>query len=138
MATFEAGGGCFTVVSFHAKTKKEQPETEIKYFKDFPALYPENNLVFLGDFNLSESHSVFNPLKNMGYKPALQGQKSSLRQKCLSDGCLASEYDNIFYKPVRLKVAEKGIIHFYRNTPTFEQARAVSDHVPVYIRFSMN
>lgn len=136
MATFETGGELITVVSFHAKTKKEQPETEIKYFKEFPALYPEHNLVFLGDFNLSESHSVFNPLKSMGYAPALQGQKTSLRQKCMPDGCLASEYDNIFYRPDKLAVAEKGILHFYRNLPAFEQARAISDHVPVFIKFT--
>ena len=65
------------------------------------------------DFNLPKSHTVFNTLKKMGYVPALVNQKTSLRQKCLSDGCLASEYDNIFYLKSRINVIEKGIIHFY-------------------------
>jgi endonuclease/exonuclease/phosphatase family metal-dependent hydrolase len=137
-ATFEVSGKQITVVNFHAITKAKQPETEVKYFKFLPALYPGLKLVFAGDFNLPQSHSVFNPLKGMGYLPALVNQKTSLRQQCLDDGCLTSEFDNIFYKPEHLKVSEKGIIHFYRKVETFEKARLISDHVPVYIKFDLN
>lgn len=97
-ASFQKEGKIFTLVNFHAITKSKQPETEIKYFKFLPAEYPTLNLIFCGDFNLPESHSVFNPLKSMGYSSLLQGQKTTLRVRCLSDGCLSSEYDNIFYK----------------------------------------
>ena len=44
LATFKYGAKEFTLVNFHAKTKKLQPETEIKFFKFFPALYPEQAL----------------------------------------------------------------------------------------------
>ena len=134
-ATFSIGDKSFTLVNFHAITKSKQPETEVKYFKFLPDEYPGLKLVFVGDFNLPQSHSVFNPLKKMGYRSALVNQKTSLRQKCLSDGCLASEYDNIFYKPDHLQLIEKGIIHFYEKVETFDKARLISDHVPVYITF---
>lgn len=137
-ATFSIGGKSLTVVNFHAITKSKQPETEVKYFKFLPEEYPGLKLVFVGDFNLPQSHSVFNPLKKMGYQPALTNQKTSLRQRCLSDGCLASEYDNIFYKAEHLQLVEKGIIHFYKKVDTFEKARLISDHVPVFIRFNLN
>lgn len=137
-ATFISGGKSLTVVNFHAITKSKQPETEVKYFKLLPEEYPGLKLLFVGDFNLPESHTVFNPLKKMGYQPALTNQKTSLRQRCLSDGCLASEYDNIFYKPEHLQLTDKGIIHFYEKVNTFEKARLISDHVPVYIKFSIN
>ncbi|MDY0103447.1 MAG: endonuclease/exonuclease/phosphatase family protein [Lentimicrobium sp.] len=137
-ATFTSGGKSLTVVNFHAITKSKQPETEVKYFKLLPEEYPGLNLIFVGDFNLPQSHSVFNPLKKMGYHPALTNQKTSLRQRCLPDGCLASEYDNILYKPEHLQISEKGIIHFYEKVDTFEKARLISDHVPVYIKFSIN
>jgi endonuclease/exonuclease/phosphatase family metal-dependent hydrolase len=136
-ATFTSGGKSLTVVNFHAITKSRQPETEVKYFKFLPEEYPGLRLLFVGDFNLPQSHSVFNPLKKMGYQPALTNQKTSLRQRCLSDGCLASEYDNIFYKPEHLQLVEKGIIHFYEKVDTFEKARLISDHVPVYIKFEL-
>ena len=80
LATFLKDGKEFTVVSFHAKPKAKQPETEIKYFKFFPSLYPKLNLIFCGDFNCPQSHTVFNPLKKMGYKPAFIGQKTTDRK----------------------------------------------------------
>ena len=137
-ATFSSSGKSFTVAGFHAIPKSKQPETEIKYLQFLPEEYPDLNLIFAGDFNLPQSHSVFGPLRKMGYVSALVNQKTSLRQKCLSDGCLASEFDNIFYKPEHIKVTEKGIIHFYRNVETFEKARLISDHVPVYMKFVLN
>jgi hypothetical protein len=66
----------FTVVNFHAITK---PETEIKYFKFFPE-YPTLNLIFAGDFNCPQSHTVFIPLRKMGYQSILVGQKTSLKK----------------------------------------------------------
>ena len=59
--TFLYEGKQFTVVNFHAITKKRQPETEIKYFKFLPDEYPDLNLIFVGDFNSPQSHTVFNP-----------------------------------------------------------------------------
>src|SRR6478736_7020572 len=96
-ATFKSNGKLFTLVNFHAITKSKQPETEIKYFKFLPAEYPGKNLIFCGDFNCPQSHTVFNPLKSMGYKPILTGQKTSLKEECNNTDCLASEFDNMFY-----------------------------------------
>ena len=124
----------FTLVNFHAITKSRQPETEVKYFRYFPEEYPRLNLILCGDFNLPESHSVFNPLKKMGYEPALTGQKTSLRDRCLSDGCLASELDNFFLRSSEFQIIDRGVIHFYNDFPDFQEARKISDHVPVYIR----
>jgi deoxyribonuclease-1-like protein len=72
-------GKVFTVANFHAITKSMQPETEVKYFKYLPELYSGKNIIFCGDFNLPESHTVFNPLKQQHYRPVLQWQKTSLR-----------------------------------------------------------
>jgi len=137
-ATFQAGDKTFTLVNFHAITKSMQPETEVKYFKFLPAAYPDLNLIFCGDFNLPERHTVFNPLKAMGYKPALQNQKTSLRQSCIGEDCLASEFDNIFYPAGKILMVSSGVVHFYRSFPTLQQARNISDHVPVFFVFKLN
>ena len=134
-ATFQKEGKEFTVVTFHAKPKAKQPETEIKYFKFFPALYPKLNLIFCGDFNCPQSHTVFNPLKTMGYNPALVGQKTTLRMKCINNDCLASEYDNFFYNPKKTIFLKSGVIHFYESFSTMDKARRISDHVPIYLTF---
>ncbi|MDR7373006.1 endonuclease/exonuclease/phosphatase family protein [Flavobacterium aquidurense] len=134
-ATFEIGKKTITLVNFHAITKNKQPETEIKYFKFLPVEYPNLNLVFMGDFNCPQSHTVFNPLKKSGYTAILQNQKTSLKQKCKNDGCLASEFDNIFYKTSSLDYKNSGIISFYQNFNSLQEARKISDHIPIWFEF---
>ena len=136
-STFKAGGKEFTLVNFHAITKKEQPETEVKYFKFLPDEYPALNLIFCGDFNLPQSHTVFNPLKKMGYQPALTGQKTSLRQECKDNDCLSSEFDNVFYPSQKIKKLGAGVIHFYKSFQNFKDATDITDHVPVYFNFEV-
>ncbi len=136
-ADFKYKDDVFTLVSFHAITKKMQPETEIKYFKFLPDLYPKKNLIFLGDFNCPETHSVFNPLKKMGYKAAFQNQKTTLRQKCFNEDCLASEFDNFFYKSDKIKLIKAEVIHFYRNYEDIKLARKLSDHIPIVLIFDI-
>jgi endonuclease/exonuclease/phosphatase family metal-dependent hydrolase len=131
-ATFNYQGRQITLVNFHAITKNKQPETEIKYFKYLPAEYPQLHLVFCGDFNCPQSHSVFTPLKAMGYQPALTGQKTSLRKQCTNGNCLASEFDNIFAQKSSFLIIKSGIVAFYQSFPYFEAARKISDHVPVW------
>lgn len=136
-ADFNYKGKAFTLVNFHAITKKMQPETEIKYFKFLPTLYGTKNLIFLGDFNCPETHSVFNPLKKLGYKSALQSQKTTLRQKCLKGDCLASEFDNFFYKSEKIKLIKAEAIHFYKKYPELKLARKLSDHIPIIMTFEL-
>lgn len=138
LARFKLGKKQFTLVTFHAVPKSKQPETEIKYFQFLPGEYPDEVLIFCGDFNLSESHSVFNPLKKAGYPAAFSDQKTSLRQKCINGDCLASAYDNFFYNLAKINCIHAGIIPFYTTFTDIKEARRVSDHVPVFLKFSMN
>ncbi len=138
LMTFDSKGKRFTIVNFHAITKAKQPEREIKYFKFFPEEYPDLNLIFCGDFNLPQNHSVFNPLKSQGYRPLLTYQKTSLRQKCLNNDCLASEYDNIFYKPEKIRLIKSDVLHFYRKFENFTSAFLISDHIPIIFLFSLD
>jgi len=126
----------FTVCAFHAIPKNKQPETEIKYFKFLPAEYPNLNIIFCGDFNCPQSNTVFNPLKSMGYLPILTNQKTSLKTKCVSNNCLASEFDNMFCSP-KIKVLNASIIPFYNQFATLKEARLISDHVPILMAFKM-
>lgn len=135
--TFRNGNKTFTLVNFHAITKQRQPETEIKFFKLLPEQYPNLNLIFIGDFNCPQSHSVFNPLKKMGYEPVFKGQKTSLKKKCIAGNCLASEFDNIFYNKVKIKVDQKGVVPFYISFTTLLEARKISDHIPIWFQFSL-
>ncbi len=134
--TFEYDKKQFTVVNFHAITKSRQPETEIKYFKFLPEEYPKLNLIFVGDFNCPQSHTVFNPLRKMGYKSILINQKTSLKKESKNGQNLASEFDNIFYNQ-KIRKIDSGVIHFYKNFITLKEARVISDHIPIWFEFSI-
>jgi endonuclease/exonuclease/phosphatase family metal-dependent hydrolase len=132
---FSYKGAMFSLVSFHAIPKKKQPETEIKYFKFLPAQYPDKNLIFLGDFNLPQSHTVFNPLKKIGYKPVLTAQKTTMKMHCVAGVCLANEYDNIFYNSNSTQMLNSGVVLFYEGFPDMVAARRISDHIPIWAEF---
>jgi endonuclease/exonuclease/phosphatase family metal-dependent hydrolase len=134
MATFEEAGKRFTLINFHAVPKKKQPETEIKYLKLFKDSFQLENMIFLGDFNCPQSHTVFNPLKNKRYRTALAGQKTTLKQECKEGECLASEYDNILYPQANFSRKRSGIIPFYLQFKgDMAAARKVSDHLPIFV-----
>jgi deoxyribonuclease-1-like protein len=133
--TFEHKGKQFTVANFHAITKSRQPETEIKYFKFLPAQYPTLNLIFVGDFNCPQSHSVFIPLRRLGYLPIFINQKTSLKKECKANDCLASEFDNIWYNTSKISVITSKVIHFYYSFQSLNEARKISDHIPIVFEF---
>ena len=56
---------------------------------------------------------------------------------CLSDGCLASEYDNVWYDKSKVIKIDAGIIHFYLGFTDIKEAGKVSDHVPVVFEFEV-
>lgn len=136
MATFSTKTSSFTLVSFHAVPKSKQPETEIKWLQQLIVAYPDKQLIFTGDFNCPQSHSVFNSLKNVGYTPILTQQKTSLRHRCINDDCLASEFDNLFYQPQHLQLVQSGVVHFYKKFADVKAASYISDHLPIYAQFT--
>lgn len=137
-ATFQYNLKQFTIANFHAITKNKQPETEIKYFKFLPSQYPKLTIIFAGDFNCPQSHTVFNPLRKMGYQCAFQNQKTSLKKECVNDNCLASEFDNIWFPTSKITLNNAKAVHFNQSFETIKEARMISDHIPITIEFFMN
>ncbi len=137
-ATFENNKKRFTLANFHAITKERQPETEIKYFKLLPLQYPDLNLIFLGDFNCPQSHSVFKPLRNMQYESVFFNQKTSLRKNVHFNDYLASEFDNIWYDKRKIKILNAKVVLFFKSFPSFAEARKISDHIPIEMEFIIN
>jgi len=135
--TFEYNKKQFTITNFHAITKSKQPETEIKYFRFLPSEYPNLNLIFVGDFNCPQSHTVFNSLREKGYSSILINQKTSLKKQLKNGQSLASEFDNVFYNQ-NVRNINSGVIHFYKNFKTLKDARVISDHIPIWFEFLLN
>lgn len=135
---FKIDGKLITICTFHAITRAMNPETEVKYFKFLPTEYPGENLLFCGDFNLPHSHTVFIPLNKLGFMAALQDQKTSLRQRCIDDDCLASELDNVFYHRDMIEMVSSSVTHFYLRFDDIKEAQRISDHIPVIFQFNVH
>ena len=65
-------------------------------------------------------------------------KKTSLKKECVNGQCLASEFDNIFYKANTLKYINSGTVLFYTNYNSLQEARKISDHIPIWFEFSLN
>jgi hypothetical protein len=87
-------------------------------------------MLFVGDFNCPQSHSVFSPLKKMGYKNAFTNQKTTLKRGCKLSDCLSSEYDNIFY-PQTMRLIHSKVILFQLEVKPPLEVEGISDHLPV-------
>ncbi|MBD3581735.1 endonuclease/exonuclease/phosphatase family protein [Flavobacterium selenitireducens] len=135
LGTFRYENNELTIVNFHAITKKLQPEREIKYFKFFPEKYIGHNLVFTGDFNCPQTHSVFSPLKKSGFSAVFSNTKTTLKTACVDGNCTASEFDNFFYFANRMSVENKGAAAFYSTFQSLKEARKISDHLPIWVEF---
>lgn len=136
--TFQYNQNQFTLSNFHAITKNKQPETEIKYFKLLPDEYPTLNLLFIGDFNCPQSHTVFIPLRKMGFNCAFENQKTSLKKECKNNNCLSSEFDNIWYNTSKIHLKNSKVVEFYKSFSNLVQARQVSDHIPITTEIYFN
>ncbi len=136
-ATFQIQSTLFTLANFHAIKRDNHPEREVKYFWKLPSQYPALNIIFCGDFNLFETDSVFDQLRNLGYTSLFENQKTTLKQDCTTNDCLESRFDNCFYLTSKVLIIEKGVIPFFKSFSNFQEARHLSDHVPIYFTASV-
>ncbi len=138
LARFEVGGRRLLLASFHAVPTSKKPAREIRLLERLHERYPDDDLVIVGDFNLSQTNRAFDALKAEGFAPALVGQKTSVKMKRKDGEHLANEYDNVFYETGPLRVEEAGVIDFTDRFATLREARRISDHLPVYVDLTWN
>ena len=84
--------------------------------------------------NLNAQEEVFNPLKKRGFLTALHNQKTTLKIQCKEFEYLNYVIDNIFYSK-DIQCVNSGVIDFVKTCSNLENARTLSDHLPVFVRF---
>jgi len=126
----------FTVVNFHSRPHDKNPESEIDALSNFAADSLVTPVIIAGDFNVDEKKPVFDLLKSKGYNSTVSNQKTTLKQTCKRGNYLNYPIDNIFYSS-DVKKIDGGVIDFVRFCDRLEQARKLSDHLPVFLKFSL-
>jgi deoxyribonuclease-1-like protein len=125
------------VVNFHSRLHDKNPEGEIlaitDYFKKNPSEHP---IILAGDFNVDEKELVFEDLKTVGYRTLMTNQRTTLKHDCDRNNYLNYAIDNIFYSENISKV-KGATIDFVKVCENLESARTLSDHLPVFFKFSL-
>ncbi|MEM9001704.1 MAG: endonuclease/exonuclease/phosphatase family protein [Bacteroidota bacterium] len=123
----------FTVINFHSRPHDKNPEGEIEALSNFVVDSLRTPLIIAGDFNMDEKEPVFNLLKSKGYKATINNQKTTLKGTCKRGSYLNYAIDNIFYSS-DVKKIDGGVLDFVQFCNQLEQARKLSDHLPVFFK----
>lgn len=137
LLTFYLNRTPFTLLNFHSRPHDQNPEREIKAITQFIKESLSGNVILAGDFNVNAQDAIFNTLKTKGFSSALINQKTTLKSKCAGVDYLNYAIDNIFYSKT-IRGIESGVIDFVRVCDQLENARKLSDHLPVYLKLSLN
>lgn len=135
MARFRCGGKTLLVANFHSRRYDENPGEEIIQLAKLPKLYPSDIILIAGDFNANETNSAFKDMTSQGYEPSLQNQLTTLRRTCES-GYLANAIDNIYFPTKSINKHRAYSQDFVGSCEHLEEARRLSDHLPVALVFS--
>ncbi|SDM20741.1 endonuclease/exonuclease/phosphatase family protein [Kriegella aquimaris] len=125
-----------TLVNFHSRPFDKNPEAEIEALTTYIDTSLVAPLILAGDFNVDEAKHVFDDFRAKGFRAAISDQKTTLKRGCNGTGYLNHPIDNIFYSQGIYKI-KSGVIDFVRFCDNLEKARKLSDHLPVFLEFSI-
>ncbi|RXG18373.1 endonuclease/exonuclease/phosphatase family metal-dependent hydrolase [Leeuwenhoekiella aestuarii] len=125
------------VINFHSRPHNKNPETEISAISHHIVNAIKGPVLLAGDFNVMEQDPVFDVLKSKGFTPVLVDQKTTLKRECIGLNYLNYAIDNIFYSK-EIIFLESGVLDFVLTCDQLDQARNLSDHLPVFAKFSLN
>ncbi|WP_407264888.1 endonuclease/exonuclease/phosphatase family protein [Tenacibaculum maritimum] len=131
---FKGRSESVTLVNYHSRKHNDKPEEEIIHLKDYKRRLGIDNIIISGDFNLNEKHPVWDNFYNNGFVNALENTSTTLKTKCKSGNYLNHSIDNIFSSD-SIKVIKSGNIDFVKTCKNLNEARKLSDHLPVFIQF---
>lgn len=121
----------YYLFNLHLVPTDKNPSLEATQLSSLGDTYKGKRIIFMGDFNLSQSDSGFDGVKKWS-KPTLIGKKTSLKMKETIKGqWLNMEYDNFFISS-NIILVKSGVINFSTEFKDLKSARKVSDHCPIY------
>jgi len=138
LARFECKGEKILLVNFHAIPKTKNPAQEIQLLPRIQNKYTNEKIVMMGDFNLSQKDPAFDGLKQKGLKPALINVKTSFRMHdnpAAPGQYFSEEYDNFYFNSNHIEAKVTQRIDIAKDFRSVEDARKISDHVPIILEF---
>lgn len=131
-------GSPVQIFTMHSVPTTKDPKREVRELVASSFVKNSTRAIFSGDFNLGVT-ATDPTFISMGYTANIRQKTSLKRTLGKNNEYLSFQYDNIYTKGVN--VCESGVIDFVAeyylplSKQTLQDARKVSDHLPVYIRF---
>lgn len=131
-------GKVITIVNYHACThKKDFPErTEINSISNWLLVQNFENIIWAGDMNLKITDQAFKSILASEFSSVLNGEKTSLKTKCIGGNYLSRAEDNVLYKLSNWKFNTGNVLDFIKigNCEEVEWKRvSYSDHLGVMV-----
>lgn len=126
----------FYVANYHSRVHSSKPEEEIIHLLDYSERWNTPYFLIVGDFNTSETNPVWKPFYKKGYKSALNGVRTTLKRACKDGTYVNHPIDNIYYTS-QVQKHQANSIDFVGSCDNLQHARGISDHLPVFIEFSL-
>lgn len=130
---FKQGNKSMFLANFHAVPQKKQPWWEIKELHKIHQKYASENMIFMGDFNLTSTDKAYQDLYQYDYESALKNEKTTIKGEEKNGETLANPFDNFIYEKENFRIVAAGKLDFTRKFKTLKEARYMSDHIPIFI-----
>lgn len=120
------------VANFHSLPHSKSPEKEIRQLNSYLAAAEPYPLVFMGDWNLDETHQVWDDFYKYGLAPVVRSSPTTLKRACKEGRYLSHAIDNIYYTTNGVRRASGGVVDFVETCDGLAAARQLSDHLVVW------
>lgn len=134
---FYIGNKQFSLYNYHSIPNQKNPRPEITALTNYLINNTKSPTLVAGDFNMTESDPIFSRLMNNGYSPSIKNTKTTIKRKCHNLEYLNYSIDNIYVSRGISKI-DSGAIDFVLVCDEIENARKLSDHLPVFLTFRLN
>jgi len=134
---FYTKGKQFTIYNYHAIPNQKNPKPEITALTKYLVDNSDYPTIIAGDFNMDENDAVFYELIKNNYTPSLRNTKTTIKRTCNNLEYLNYNIDNIYISK-RVTKKSAGVIDFVKVCDEIDNARKLSDHLPVFLKFSLH
>ncbi|MBK7243827.1 MAG: endonuclease/exonuclease/phosphatase family protein [Saprospiraceae bacterium] len=125
------------LINYHSRTHNSTNNERIEIESISNSIIDQSfpNTIWVGDFNLNYTNSVFKTILSYGFIEAFTGEKTTLKINCKNGNYLSLAEDNIIYRLDNMFLNSKAVIDFVddRCQEVTILRNSFSDHLPIQI-----
>lgn len=134
---FENNNKTVQLLNVHVRSESSTLiDQELEGLNDYLIDKGANSMIVLGDFNADEDNQTLKKIISDKFSVALIDENTTLKNKCDQGEYLSKATDNILYSE-KIQIFNSGAIDNIGACPGLKRASELSDHLPIFIQFSI-